>query len=596
MLIQFRNYFKPLMIMLAMFAFVSCQKDIKDSSPVPPDNETPDLSSKVSSSVSGFVMDENNLPVDGATIRVGTASTSTDDYGYFEVRNVDVVKTAAVVTAEAPGYFKGIKTYMASAGKKAFFRIKLIPKTISGTISSNTGGNVTLTNGLIVALPADAVVNAASGTAYSGTINVASHWIDPTSSELSHIMPGDLRGLDNAGALKMLTTYGMAAVELTGAGGELLQIKDGKKATLTMPLPSSLQGSAPASIPLWSFNESNGLWKEEGSAAKTGNSYVGEVSHFSFWNCDVPANYVQVNMNVVDGSGNPVPHLAVKISVVGGQGSAWGYTDSSGYVAGAIPANASLLLEIFGTYGCGSAIHTQNFSSSNTDISLGNITITPGTNAATVSGTVTNCTASPVTNGYVVLSANNLYYRYAVDNSGAFSFPAYLCNGATSATIVAEDYNSMQQSTPLNFTLSPGANNVGNIEACGTSTTQFITWSIDGGVTSTTLSAPADSVFHSGNGTTTMAYIGGSNNANTYINFAIEMANPGVGTVQTLLNFNTGSITQQVSVVPPANVVNITEYGPVGGFIAGNFSATVMSTSPAATYPVTCSFRVRRNF
>lgn len=41
-------------------------------------------------------------------------------------------------------------------------------------------------------------------------------------------MPGDLRGIDTDGYMKGLTTYGMAAVELTGAGGESLQIADGK--------------------------------------------------------------------------------------------------------------------------------------------------------------------------------------------------------------------------------------------------------------------------------------------------------------------------------------------------------------------------------
>jgi hypothetical protein len=35
---------------------------------------------------------------------------------------------------------------------------------------------------------------------------------------------------------------------------------------------------------LWSFDEAKGLWKEEGQAIKTGSNYVGDVSHFSFWN------------------------------------------------------------------------------------------------------------------------------------------------------------------------------------------------------------------------------------------------------------------------------------------------------------------------
>ena len=114
---------------------------------------------------------------------MGSAVTASDKYGLFEIKNVQVVKDAAFVTVIHPGYFKGIKTYMATAGKAAFFRIKLIPKIISGTINATSGGNVTLANGLIVNLPANGVVNATTNAAYSGQVNVAAHWINPTGTE-----------------------------------------------------------------------------------------------------------------------------------------------------------------------------------------------------------------------------------------------------------------------------------------------------------------------------------------------------------------------------------------------------------------------------
>ncbi|MBP9098394.1 MAG: carboxypeptidase regulatory-like domain-containing protein, partial [Ferruginibacter sp.] len=282
------NVTRLILPILAILIFASCQKEI--------DTDTgnvivlPDFDTKVSSSVSGFVTDENDAPVMGSTVSAGSGTTTTDKYGYFEIKNVQVVKSAAVVTVNKPGYFKGIKTYIAESGKSAFFRIKLIPKTISGSINGSTGGNVTLTNGLVIALPANGVVNAATNVAYTGNVNVSAHWINPTASDLNQEMPGDLRGISTDGSLKTLTTFGMAAVELTGASGELLQIATGQKATLTMPIPAAILSNAPATIPLWSFDEAKGLWKEEGQAIKTGNTYVGDVSHFSFWNCDVPNN------------------------------------------------------------------------------------------------------------------------------------------------------------------------------------------------------------------------------------------------------------------------------------------------------------------
>lgn len=590
----FTRIFLPL---LAILFFASCQKEVSgdgSNTVVLPDFET-----KVVSTVSGFVTDENDAPVLGASVSAGTGSASTDKYGYFEIKNTQVVKSAAVVTVSKAGYFKGIKTYMAEAGKSAFFRIKMIPKTLAGTVPAATGGNVTLTNGLSISFPANAVVNASTNTAYSGNINVAAHWISPTATDLNLEMPGDLRGISTDGSLKTLTTYGMVAVELTGASGELLQIASGQKATLTMPIPSAILSNAPATIPLWSFDETKGLWKEEGQAVKSGSNYVGDVSHFSFWNCDVPANYVQFNCTVKNSDGIPISQALVKISVVGNTNNAgYGYTDSSGYVGGAIPANTQLLLEVFPGYFCNTPIYSQNFSSGNSNMSLGVITVNISQGLATVSGTVTNCTGNPVTNGFIISQIDNYYYRYALSNTGSFSFTSGLCNNTANAVFIAEDLTALQQSAPLNQTLVPGANAIGNLQACGLSIQQFISYTIDGG-TPIEFIYPTDSLGHYGNGSTAINTIYGSRNApapQSFVNFSFTNAGIGVGSVQTLEMFGSSEIGTQTS-QPSSINVNITEYGAVGEFIAGNFTGiVVVPGTPPVNKTIACTFRVRRSF
>lgn len=342
---------RNMLLIFTLSIFFSCQKDISNEGGgaiVTP----PDLSTKVSSSISGFVTDENDAAVMGAIVQFGTSTITTDKYGYFEAKNVQVVKEAAVVTVTRPGYFKGIKTYIAKEGKAAFFRIKLLPKIIAGTISAASGGTVTLSNGLSVKLPAGGIVNATTNAVYTGTVNVAATWIMPTDPDLNRIMPGDLRGINTDGALKLLQTFGMAAVELTGSGGELLQIANGQKATLSLTIPPSLITSAPTTIPLWYFDEAKGLWKEEGTATKSGNNYVGDVGHFSFWNCDTPGGFVQFDCTLKNSAGNPLPYVLVKITVVGTNVWSYGYSDSLGYVGGGLPLNSNLLLEIIPNLGC----------------------------------------------------------------------------------------------------------------------------------------------------------------------------------------------------------------------------------------------------
>lgn len=590
-----RSLCRNLLLLFTLSLFFSCQKDLslEDGGTV---SAPPDLSTKINSSVSGFVTDENDAPVKGAAVQFGSTNISTDKYGYFEAKNVQVIKEAAVVTVIKPGYFKGIKTYMAKEGKAAFFRIKLIPKTNVGNINAASGGTVTLANGLSIKLPAGGIVNAATNAAYTGTVNIAAYWINPTAADLNSIMPGDLRGINTAGSLKLLQTFGMAAVELTGAAGELLQIVSGQKATLTMPVPSSLLASAPATIPLWYFDETKGLWKEEGSAVKTGNTYVGDVSHFSFWNCDVPANYVQFNCTLKNSAGNPLPYTPVKITVAGTNNSGWGFTDSSGYVGGAVPANSNLVLEVYSNYGCTTPMYTQNFATTTVNVSLGVITIPLGNSLATLTGTVTNCSNAPVSNGYIILKEGSIYTRYPLNNLGAYSFSKIFCSIPQTVTLIGEDISALQQSLPVNYTLTvAGTNTVPAIQACNNTIAEFINYTIN--TTSYSHTVPVDSIIYTGSNNLEIE-IFGYRVGGPSVNISFNAAGIGLNSMQPLASFIGGQGQMQQNAVPPNPVfVNITEYGSIGQYVSGNFTGVVREPNPPNTsYNVTCNFRVRRTF
>ena len=577
---------------------ISCQKELTGQpggfAPTPPD-----LTIKVSSSVSGFVTDENDAEVNDAVVTIGSITTVTDKYGFFEIENVQVVKEAAFVTVARRGYFKAIKTYLATDGKSAFFRIKLIPKINAGNIDAAIGGNVALTNGLIISLPSNAVINATTNAAYTGQVNVAAHWIDPTSSDLNRTMPGDLRGLDTAGSLKLLTTYGMAAVELTGTGGELLQIAPGKKATLTISLPLTLSASAPSSIPLWYFDEAMGLWKEQGIAVKSGDKYVGEVGHFSYWNCDVPNKYVRFNCTVTNAKGVPIQNALVKVSVVSNTPtiSGYGYTDSSGYTSGAIPANSSLLLEIFGEYNCLTGLLAKNFSTTTANVSLGSIVI-PANYSATITGNVNDCNNAGVTNGFVLMRKDGMNFYKQLGKTGTFNFTTTLCSNAAPATFVGNDRATMKASNALPVTLIPGDNAIGALIACAISTLQFINYSING--TNYSFTAPADSLFQYAKPQNTPpsifinAFALNSNNTQNVVIFFLQTG-IAANSLQKLFTFTCPQIANPSTILNPIDI-KITEYGAIGQFIAGNFTGTVTGPSPGnITYNVTCTFRVRRS-
>lgn len=581
---------RNLLLFFTLSVFFSCQKslDYKNGGILTPS----DLSTKISSSVSGFVTDENDRAVMGATVLVGSSTVITDKYGFFEAKNVQVVKEAAVVTATKPGYFKGIKTYIAKEGKAAFFRIKLIPKNIAGSITASSGGTITQPNGLSIKLPAGGIVNALTNTVYSGTVNVAAYWIDPTATDLNRIMPGDLRGINTDGALQLLQTFGMAAVELTGASGELLQLANGQKATLTLPIPSSLSAAAPVGIPLWYFDEAKGLWKQEGSATKTGNTYVGDVNHFSFWNCDQPTYYVQFNCTIKNSSGNPVPYTLVKITVVGTNNSGWGYTDSSGYVGGPVPANTNLLLEVLPGFGCTTPLYSQTFTVTIADKSFGVITIPTSNNIAMLNGTVTDCVNTPVTNGYIVMKEGDIFTRYPLNNAGTYNVSKFFCTFPQTITLIGEDITNAQQSAFTSKVVNAGANTISTIQACGVSTQQFVNYIINGITYSYT--APADTFSYFNNILSSISITATTIPASGQTSFGMSNAAIATGSNQNLLFFYPAQIFDSMSMNVPIPVY-ISEYGPIGQFVAGSFTGTFTGKPPTNTqYNATCNFRIRR--
>jgi hypothetical protein len=259
-------------------------------------------------------------------------------------------------------------------------------------------------------------------------------------------------------------------------------------------------------------------------------------------------------------------------------------------------------LDVYTQFDCGTAAFTQTFSTTNSNLSLGNLTI-PNTTAhtASVSGTVTDCNNAAVSNGYIIMLKNSQYYRYNLSSTGTYNFSNLLCNGnSESVTFIAEDNSSYQQSAPLNFTINTGNNTVPNLQACGTTTEQFINLNING--TDYNYSSPVDSFSFFINTQTNPVSIwlsGRQGSGSTIFNqtyLQISEANISAGSTQQLMNFNTSHVgNDSTSITSPINV-QITEYGTVGQFIAGNFSGALVGSAPTSTiYNTSCTFRIRRN-
>ena len=150
----------------------------------------------IQGTVTGKVIDHNNNPVTGATVKAGTNTTTTDSRGLFRFNNIQLDKYSAIVTVEKSGFFKAYRVFSASANNTNFVKLKLVPKTLIGNIDALTGGSVTLADNSKITLPASGIVVKSSNQSYTGSVKVFAAVIDPTSADIAQIVPGSFQGTD----------------------------------------------------------------------------------------------------------------------------------------------------------------------------------------------------------------------------------------------------------------------------------------------------------------------------------------------------------------------------------------------------------------
>jgi len=471
--------------------FFQCQKELSGDAVPPPAGNSIVKPDPLTARLQGTVLNEAGQPTQGVTVKVGNQTATTDARGYFRFQNASLDKKSAVVTAEMSGYFKAYRSFAATTGTNQVV-IKLIKKALIGSVDAATGGSVTLSNGAKIALPANGVVKASNNSAYTGSVNVYAAYIDPTTSDIDQVVPGSFMANDKNGARVILSSFGMLAVELESSSAEKLQIKSGSAATLTTPIPSSLQSNAPQTIALWSVDETTGIWKEEGTATKQGNVYVGDVKHFSFWNCDVSVNATTISMTIKDPSGAPLTYAMVQLKTTGQNPTqSVGWTDSLGQVAGYVPAGIPLILDVKGQ--CSNSIYTQNIAPITQPTNLGVITVTNSNNSlVTIHGTILNCSGSPVTSGYAIIYYGYLTVYVATNSAGNFSSTFPVCGTlAPSFSVLGIDLTTQQQSGLVTAQTTAPATNVGALQACGMSSAEYLNYTLDGSNYSL---GPADSL------------------------------------------------------------------------------------------------------
>lgn len=276
--------------LFATLAVAACNSGSSDDDP--PASAQSGLFGRVTADGSGLA---------GARVTLGGASATTDGEGRYRLAAGAGPGVAQIVAA---GHVINVQKVRVD-GPTAL-DVVLLPEAPPQALDASAGGTVEGARGARVVVPPGALVDPAGATVV-GAVAVHLTPIDPANPDQLAAAPGAFEARTSTGATAQLETFGMLDVTIR-QGDAVLQVAPGQTLEIAIPAPTG-QGELPAGMPLWSFDEAQGVWVEEGTLAldAASGTYVGSIAHMSVWNADRPLETTCITGTVVDAdSGAPL--------------------------------------------------------------------------------------------------------------------------------------------------------------------------------------------------------------------------------------------------------------------------------------------------
>ncbi|WP_452598313.1 hypothetical protein [Pontimicrobium sp. MEBiC01747] len=469
-----------LSLILIFLIILSCKKDDDYTSDNNSINEQAisdtefaenNFGSLVKSSFIGEIVNEDGGRVNNAQVIIGGISTYTDHNGIFVLNEVNVYENFALIKATKEGYVLGSKVIIPDQNGVNNIKITLLKKDIIGSVNSGENSEISLPNGSKVTFQGDFIRD--NGTPYSGQVDVVMHYLEPNEANIFTEMPGMLFGMRGDGTASAMETYGMLSINLFTPSGESLNISETSSSNIEFPISSTHQNS-PSEVPLWYFDEEVGYWKEQGKALKSGNKYIAEVSHFSWWNCDIPFNYINFCYTLLDGTTtNELSNINVEIIRNNtGELIFYGTTNINGTECGIIPINEEITFNIYGNDECVETIvysETLGPYLSNVSETI-NVTNLPSELQTTLlTGTLNTCSGG-ITNGYALIyeSGASPYSNSEIVSiiDGTINYPMTYCVGSN-YTMIVLDIESSLISEEIAIIPNTAVTTIEEVNVCG---------------------------------------------------------------------------------------------------------------------------------
>ncbi|TVR38247.1 MAG: carboxypeptidase regulatory-like domain-containing protein [Cryomorphaceae bacterium] len=469
------HFNKPnfLWIFLILLSLTSCRKDYDKSSENTQFPGNQPYAVTVNGSVMGMVLNQNSVPMSGAVVKAGNHQTTTNTDGIYVFHNIPLNQKGMNIRASINGFWSSSRVVYPRHNHMHHVTHTMLQRFQTGQFSAADGGEVDLSDGTSLVFGPNSIAQS-TGELYSGTVSVDKRRLNPDNPLTVRYVPG-MRGINQDQQEVALQSYGILAVALQTPSGQPLNLAENQTATITFPVPQSMAGSAPATLGLYRLDEVNGQWLHEGEAQLQGSSYVGEVSHFSYWGIFDDFDGVMLEGTLVNQAGAPVPNTTVTILDADGPGWETTQTDADGNFNVLVPENLNLNLMVSNL--CNVTIYAQALGSISSDTDLGNITVNESeAGFSQISGNLVNCDGNPVSLASVQICWQQGCQSLMVMN-GSFDVAFSWCD-ATAFTVSVFDFGSGE--TAQLTVNADNTINLGTVQLCDNPADEFINFTIDG--------------------------------------------------------------------------------------------------------------------
>ncbi len=399
-------------------ALTSCHKDVNDDnlkSVTETQITVPYTFTEIEGTMVGFVYGKDNQPVANALVSIYSASTTTNDYGVFQLSDVKLDGQGTLVIVAKEGYLDGADFVYPNDEGAGTARLKLMEVNSNGAFASVDGGSVEFgDDGLVTFGPN--VISQQNGSSYSGDVKTNIRGNYPEEPTFNDDMLGSLIGLDTDGSNKVLGTFGSVHVSLYASSGALLQIKSQQSFVIKFPISQSLLSSAKDEIEVWKYDESSGYWNEIGVAKKEGQFYIIEVSEIGNYMFAEPYSLTHYCAKLVNEADLPAKNYKFNV-FVNNKLCATGISDNDGFICTKLPMGEDLNLQIVHPL-CNQVLKNITIGPFNEPNNGGDIIIE--TEQDIRSGSVL-CNDNPVSEALIIIRNGATTIVQTTDDSGVFN-------------------------------------------------------------------------------------------------------------------------------------------------------------------------------